>query len=139
MNEPSTPGATLTFLYYFSMTTLIVLLIMSQGMGVSLNSQIPYQIGISLGLVTGLIGTYFNRSVTLTLNTKQPKTLIRQVEQSLAELGFQKTSQVEDYVIYRKSGLSSLFSGKIFLKPTKNSLICIGRSRNIKSLERILG
>ena len=139
MNNPPIPGATITFLYYFSMTTLIVLLVMSQGMGVSLNSQIPYQLGISLGLITGVMGAYFNRSVTLTLKIKNPQTFMKQLESTLATLGFENASQVDDYTIYSRAGFSSLFSGKILVKIEPKSAILIGRSRNIKSLQRILG
>ncbi|MEM8777793.1 MAG: hypothetical protein AAGF26_02745 [Cyanobacteria bacterium P01_G01_bin.49] len=139
MSEPPIPGVTITFLYYFSMTTLIAIFVISQGMGVSLESQFPYQIGILLGLIAGLIGAYVNRSVTLTLTAKNRKTFLPNLEKTLTELGFSQRSQAEDYTIYSKAGLSSLFSGKILLKVEKKSVTLVGRSRNIKSLGQILG
>lgn len=121
-----------TFVYYFVCTTLIVLLVTSQGMGISLESRFPYVIGILVGLVAGAIGAYFNRSVTLaTPFEDNPKTL----QKTLLEMGFEPNGQMTDFTIYSKSPFKSLFAGRVLVKIEKDAVTIISRSSTVKRLQ----
>lgn len=123
-----------TFLYYFVCTALIVLLVLSQGMGMSLDRS-SYVIGMIAGLVTGLVGAYFNSSVTFSTSFKgNANTFERKFQKILSELGFEQNGQMEDFTIYRKS----LFTGRVFVKTEKNTVTIISRASIVKRLEDAL-
>ena len=134
---PQGPGFLVTFLYYFSSTTLIVMFVTSKGIGMSLETGLPYQFGILFGLVAGLLGAYFNRSATISVSFRnKKKTFIKTLEQALSEMGFQKKSQLEEFAVYEKSAIRTLFSGKVLVQIDQNSATIIGRSSNIKRLSQ---
>ncbi|WP_206817250.1 hypothetical protein [Chroococcus sp. FPU101] len=123
-----------TFLYYFVCTALIVLLVISQGMGMSLDRS-SYVIGMIAGLVAGLLGAYFNRSVTFSTSFKgNAKTFQRKFQKTLSELGFEQNGQMEDFTIYRKS----LFAGRVFVKTEKDTVTIMSRSSIVKRLQQEL-
>jgi hypothetical protein len=133
------PNFWVSFLYYFAGTTLIVLLVASQGMGMNLDMALPYQMGTFCGLIAGIIGAYFNRSVTISVTFPNSKTLIRELDKALAQIGFEQKTQLDDYTIYSQSvALRTVFSGKIFVKIENNSAQISGRSRHIKRLKEAL-
>jgi uncharacterized protein YneF (UPF0154 family) len=127
-----------TFLYYFICTTLIVLLTISQGMGISLD-RFSYVIGMLMGLVAGLIGAYFNRSVTFSTPLKgNPKTFKRTFEKTLSDMGFELNGQMEDFTIYCKSPLKTLFAGRVLVKIEKDVVTIMSRSSTVKRLQEKL-
>jgi hypothetical protein len=128
-----------TFLYYFVCTTLIVVLVMSQGMGVSLESHFPYSMGMLTGLIAGAIGAYFNRNVTLSLPvTGDRKTFSKLLEKTFLEMGFTAGEQIEDFTVYCKSPLKTLFAGRILVKVEKDTVTLISRSSTVKRLQEQL-
>ena len=130
------PGFLVTFLYYFSSTTVIVMFVTSKGVGMSLETGLPYQFGILFGLVAGLLGAYFNRSATISVSFRNKKTFIKTLDQVLSEMGFEKKSQLEEFAVYQKSAIRTLFSGKVLVQIDQNSATIIGRSSNIKRLSQ---
>ncbi|PSF33029.1 hypothetical protein C7H19_20740 [Aphanothece hegewaldii CCALA 016] len=123
-----------TFLYYFVCTALIVLLVISQGMEMSLDRS-SYVIGMSAGLVAGLVGAYFNRSVTFSSSFKgNEKNFLKTFQKTLAEMGFEQNGQMEDFTIYTKS----LFAGRVFVKTEKNTVTIVSRSSTVKRLQEEL-
>lgn len=127
-----------TFLYYFVCTTLIGLLVISQGMEISLDRFSMLSCG-SVGLVAGLLGAYFNRSVTLSTPIQgNAKIWMKNVQKTLSEMGFEPNGQIEDFTIYRKSPLKTLFSGRVLVKSEKNEMTIISRSSTVKRLQEVL-
>jgi hypothetical protein len=135
---PRGPNFIVTFLYYFSTTTLIVLLIASQGMGMSLQQQLPYQLGTLCGLVAGIFGSYFNRSQTIFVSFQNQKAFTKKLDEALAKLGFEPKDRLEDMVVYSKNSVQTLFSGKILVKIDQNSATIVGRSSNLKRLQNAI-
>lgn len=131
------PSFLVTFLYYFATTTLIVLLLTSQGMGISLETKVPYQLGTLCGLIAGLIGAYFNRSVTHSITFSDRKAFNEQLEASLTQMGFEQKTQLEDFTVYTKSAFGKTLAGKILVKIEKNSATIIGRSSKIRRLIKV--
>lgn len=134
---PTGPGLRFTFLYYFSTTILIVLLVMSQGLGVSLETKYPYQMGILLGIITGVLGAYFNHHSSIEVEIANNKQFKHNLSQILSEMGFEEMTE-EGMMIYRQSSLKNLFSGQIFVKIEKQEATLSGRSRTLKKLQKRL-
>ncbi len=132
------PGLWSTFCYYFTGMTLITAVVSSNALGLSLATGTPYRLGIVLGLFAGLIGAYFNRTTTLSLEFKNKKAFTATLNEALAEMGFEQQSELDDFVIYQRSALSHLFSGKVLVQIDKNSANISGRSANIERLRQKL-
>ena len=135
---PQGPGFLVTFLYYFSLTTLIGVLVSSQGLGMKLDTAIPYQIGTLLGLVSGLVGAIFNRSATFSIPVADQKVFTQILDRALSELGFEKKTQLEEFTVYEKSAFKTLFSGKVLVKIDQDSATISSRSSNISSLKKMI-
>jgi hypothetical protein len=105
-------------------------------MGMSLESRFPYQLGTLCGLVAGILGAYFNRSATISTTFQNQKAFREQLDEALAQMGFDRQTQLDDFVVYEKSALQTMFSGKILVKIDKNSATIIGRSSNLKRLKQ---
>jgi uncharacterized membrane protein YraQ (UPF0718 family) len=135
---PSGPGFFFTFLYYFSCTSLIVIFVTWQGLGVNLDTALPYQFGSLLGLLAGLWGAYFNRSLSLNTTFSNQKAFLKNLNENLNSLGFQEQEKREELTIYSKSGLSNWFAGQILLQIDEKSATIIGRSSYIRRLRHRL-
>lgn len=127
-----------TFLYYFVGTTLIVALVTSQGLGLELGTRVPLQVGMLIGLVAGLAGAYWNRSIEVCVTFRDRAVFIETLERSLAEMGFEAKSELDEFVVYEKSALSTLFAGRIFLRVEKNRATIAGRASNVRRLQQQL-
>jgi hypothetical protein len=136
------PEAGFTFLYYFSMTIVVVVVAGSQGLNLPVGSVPLYRYGLVLGLLAGGIGTYFNRTTSFEISAPEASALKTQIEQLLTELGFEldadATEQQEDYVVYRRSGLASLFSGKVFIAWRSQTIQIVSRAETLRRLQRSL-
>ncbi|NEP49641.1 MAG: hypothetical protein F6K65_12850 [Moorea sp. SIO3C2] len=132
------PGLLITFLYYFTCTTLITTVFSSQVLRLSLVTGMPYSVGVIFGLIGGLLGTYFNRTVTVSLEFKSKKVFTAALQDTLTEMGFEETSKLDDFVVYQRPALSNLFSGKVFVQIGKGKANIASRSRNIKRISRKL-
>jgi len=131
------PGLLPTFLYYFVATTLIVAIAVSQGTGTSLETGNPYQVGIAFGLVAGLLGTYFNRYVTISVPLKT-KAARRNLSDTLNTMGYVETNQLEGITVYERSALSKFFGGKYLVQIEQDTATISGRSSRIKALQKKL-
>lgn len=125
---PQGPGLLATFLYYFSSTVIIIVFVVSQGMHLSWNAKQPYQLGILVGLIAGLVGAIRNRSLTLSTVFQNRKAFIKTLDETLAQMGFSQKLQLENYWVYKKSSLQTLFSGKVFVQIEHNQATIVGRA-----------
>ncbi len=135
------PGLWPTFLYYFVSATLIAFLAIAQ----SLDSQSatglptnPYVGAILFGLLSGAIGTYFNRNVTLSLPVTNQKVFRQRLTEVLTNSGFQVTGDFQGFTIYQRPKLSAIFSGKLFVQVGKDSATIAGRASKVKALQKLL-
>lgn len=132
------PGAGLTFLYYFAGTALVGTFLATQSLHLSLTSGVPSQLGSMIGLVGGLVGTYFNASKTLELPTKGKKKLLNQITPILTNMGYTQTEAIDSIVVFQRSNLRSLFSGKIYLYVGDKTAIFVSRATHIRALAKQL-
>lgn len=96
------PGWVPTFLYYFVCTTLIVSFVAEQGTE-AIQMGNPYPIGIFCGLVAGSLGAYFNSHITISLPIKNRGAFLAKLNAALTEMGYQETSQLEEFTVYERS------------------------------------
>lgn len=134
----SGPGFAVTFLYYFSTTTLIVTFLVAQETHVNFLAPANFQMGIVTGTLVGLVAAYFNHNITIDIEFKKKRTFINKLNQALSQMGLDEQMQVGDFVVYYKSGLKKFLSGKISIKMEKKSAIIMGRSSQVKQLKRNL-
>jgi len=133
------PGFLPTFLYYFVSTTLIAALVASQGLGMGMGSPTAVRLGLVLGVIAGLAGGYFNRTVTQSFEFQNRQKFLQKLEAALNEMGFAKSAEREDGVlVYQRSALSALLSGKVFVNFEQKSVEVAARAIALKKLSKRL-
>jgi len=132
----SGPGFAATFLYYFATTGVIFTLVAMQGLGLSTTSGLPQQLGIAGGVVAGLIGAYFNRTLTITVPFQNRKKFLATLETALNAMGYQQVTEEDDSRVYQRSNLSKWLSGKIYVQLEKNQATIASRAVHIRQLQK---
>lgn len=94
--------------------------------------------GLLGGIVGGLVGAYFNRTVTMSVPVKQEKAFLKTLNQTLAQLGFELVDQEEEVRIYQRSGLRRFLSGKIYVQIEPSSATIASRATQIRLLKKVL-
>ena len=130
------PGITITFLYYFACTNVIIFFIaFTQSARLGIDESLLYQVGLVVGLLTGILGAKFNRSVTITASYRKSKNFEKTIKKVLNDLGFITDSQLEEFTVYQIPSFKSLFVGKLFLQIEKRSSTIICRASLAKQLK----
>ncbi|NJM66616.1 MAG: hypothetical protein HC851_13620 [Acaryochloris sp. RU_4_1] len=134
-------GIGLTFLYYFSMTAVIVVLMGSCSSHFAFTSPQLHLYGVVAGLIAGLVGVFVNRSVTMDISFEDPDQFRQRLTQKLAELGFEQelddldiednpaTEEETIYLTYLRSGLSGWMAGGIYVIVSDHSAKISSRAR----------
>jgi hypothetical protein len=131
------PGFFPTFLYYFASTSVIFTMAAARALHVGLGSGLPQELGIAGGLLAGLIGGYFNRTVTLSMPVTHQKTFLSKLNDVLSSMGYQKIEELEDQVlVYERSALSKFFSGKVFVQLAAGTATIAGRSIQMNTIRK---
>jgi len=137
---PEGPGVGLTFLYYFSGIALVTTLLAVKTLGVSLDTGIPNQFGLIFGAVGGVLGATFNRSTTLDVPIKSKKVFKRKLQDALTDMGYTEdpNANLEGIQVYRRSAISQIFSGKIYVLINDKQAPISSRPSHIRGLRRKL-
>ncbi len=142
-----TVGFLPTFLYYFTGATLIAAMSSAQAFNLGLTTGEPFRFGIVPGLLAGLAGAYFNRTVSLVIPygtakpnaVANPKTFSAQLNQALTDMGYAQKSELEGgYQVYQRSALRHWLSGSILVQVVEGTATIFGRASNIKRLQKKL-
>jgi hypothetical protein len=115
---PEGPSFGLTFIYYFCGSALVTTLLAVKSLGIGLDTGIPNQYGLVVGIVGGVLGALVNRSTTLTLPVSSQKTFRRELDAALAEMGYteDKDADLLDGIsVYRRPFVRQLLSGRIYV------------------------
>ncbi|MEM9137740.1 MAG: hypothetical protein AAGB01_10380 [Cyanobacteria bacterium P01_F01_bin.42] len=133
------PGFTLTFIYYFGLSALIVAIATARLLHLSIQSALPYQYGIAFALPFGLINALTKKSRTLTVAFKQKGEFAAQLNSALSELNFQPKSDPESedevsYQTFRRGGISGWLAGEIYVAIAAQEAVIAGRSSWIRKL-----
>jgi hypothetical protein len=110
------PGFSATFLYYFASVSLLFTVVTVQGMGIGYETGIPQGVGVVTGLLAGLVGAYFNRTIVKVIPLQGKKKMLATLESTLTQMGYQQVSEAENTKIYERSGFSKWLSGKVFVQ-----------------------
>ena len=136
------PGFASTFLYYFVTTTIIMTAIALRTTGLSLDSGLPQQFGLIVGIVGGLTGGYLNRTTTFSVVSTNPTKLLKSLKQILAEMGYELSEETdlldENISLYQRSGLRAFLSGNVFLQVEEQQVTVAARSISIKRIQSAL-
>ncbi|ELS04715.1 hypothetical protein Xen7305DRAFT_00044510 [Xenococcus sp. PCC 7305] len=131
------PGIFITFLYYFACTNVIIFLIaFTQSSRIGVDESVLYELGLVVGLLTGILGAKFNRSVTITATYKKSKNFEKTIGKVINDLGFTPNSQLEGFTVYQIPSLKSLFVGKLFVQVEKRSATIICRASLAKQIRK---
>jgi hypothetical protein len=133
------PGFLPTFLYYFTGATIIFTLLAVKGLGLSLETGIPAQLGVVSGLIVGGVGTYLNQTTTFSIQFRDRKKFLKELKTSLNELGYEPTSEVDGIQIYERSSVRKLLSGRIYIQLEGNQATIAGRAASMRRLQKALG
>lgn len=115
-------------------------LLASKTLGLDLNTGVPSQLGLLVGGVGGLAGGIINRSRTLTLSCPRQKTFRQELNQVLNEMGYREDTdaRTDDVAVYRRSTLSQLFSGKVYLLIEGKQAHLSSRATQLQAIQRKL-
>ncbi|MEO0456102.1 MAG: hypothetical protein AAF152_05895 [Cyanobacteria bacterium P01_A01_bin.114] len=147
-DSPKGPSAAFTFLYYFASTSLVGTLFASQVLHLSLSTGVPNQLGVLIGLIGGAVGTHFNRSQTLKLPVKGKKELLNRLSPILTDMGYTlvqapetaapETPDSDPSLIYQRSGLRALLSGRVYVTIGPKGATLTSRAVHIRKIQKQL-
>jgi hypothetical protein len=132
------PGFVATFLYYFSSTAVVLAFVTMQSTGLNLATGIPQQVGGLGGLIAGILGAYFNRTICFSVPVEGRKKFLNQLDSTLAGMGYEKISDEEGVQTYQRSAWSQWFSGRIFVQVEDQQATIASRAITVRSLKKVL-
>lgn len=135
---PGGPGAAFTFVYYFSGAALITAFLAAKTLGIGMNTGLTGQLALTIGTISGLLGTFFNRTRTLELTFTNRKTFTRELKGVLAAAGYTLAETTGSLSLYQRSRLGRLFAGDVYVQLRDNSAALVSRATNIRTLKKAL-
>ncbi|MDB9526644.1 hypothetical protein PN498_11635 [Oscillatoria sp. CS-180] len=135
---PTGPGASFTFLYYFSTAALLTALFTARTFGVGLATGLPGQFALVGGAMSGLLGVFMNRTVTVEIPFTKKKPFLRQLESAIADMGYSLDETEGTVSRYRKVRLSRWLAGNIFVQQREQSVMLVSRAANVRTLKKRL-
>lgn len=135
---PTGPGASFTFIYYFSTAAFITALFTVKLFGVGLTTGLPGQFALIGGAVGGTLGVLFNRSRTLEVPFQSAKKFRQQLNNVLTDMGYAMQARDGQTLRYQKPNAARFFAGDIFVYEREKSVIIVSRASNIRTLTRRL-
>jgi hypothetical protein len=133
------PGFLPTFLYYFTGTTVIFTFLAAKGLGLSLATGIPEQLGVLGGLVAGGLGAYINQTTSFSVQFRDRKKFLKELASALGELGYEQTAEEDGVRIYERSTARKFFSGKVYVQLEGNSATIASRASTVRQLRNAVG
>ena len=135
---PIGPGASFTFLYYFSTAAVITALFTARTLGVGIVTPLPTEFALAGGALGGALGVLFNRSSTLTIPVTSPKKFRQEVTRVLSGMGYSLHATEGSVSRYQKANASRFFAGDIYVQPRPDATVFVSRASNIRTLKRRL-
>jgi hypothetical protein len=124
-----------TFLYYFATTAIVITAVVSQATGLQIATGIPQQIGALGGVLTGLVGVYFNRSVCIVVPFSEEKKFLVELETLLTAMGYQLQAEGDGVRVYARSGIKQWLSGRVFVKFEGKEATIASRAVHMRQIE----
>lgn len=128
------PGFTATFLYYFVTTAVIVTFVSAKALNLGVGTGLPQQTGLLAGLIAGLLGAYFNRTVTQSIAIQNKKTFLKELNTTLSQLGYEQSAQDGDVLVYERPNLAKFLAGKVYVQLDGNQATIATRAAQLKQI-----
>ncbi|HEY9890005.1 MAG TPA: hypothetical protein V6D02_16485 [Candidatus Obscuribacterales bacterium] len=135
---PVGPGASFTFLYYFSTAAIITGLCAAKALGIGLTTGLTGEIALLGGGLGGGLGVLFNRSVTLTVPIVSKKKFQQQLDAVLTGMGYSLGATEGTIARYQKAKASRFFAGDIYVQQRDRTAVFISRASTIRTLKQRL-
>ncbi|MGB3496015.1 MAG: hypothetical protein WBA57_25020 [Elainellaceae cyanobacterium] len=133
------PGFVSTFLYYFVCTSFATSFVAAKVLNLGFSTGFPQQIGLLLGLFAGLMGGYFNRTTSFSIAFSERQKFLDLLEETLQDMGYSQSREDDDGVlVYERSPIRKLFSGKMFVKLESGEATIASRFIHTSSIRRRL-
>ncbi|MFZ4674424.1 MAG: hypothetical protein ACOYM4_01790 [Nodosilinea sp.] len=134
------PSFGFTFLYYFCGTALVTTLLAVKTLGLGLDTGLPSQYGLLFGAVGGLMGALANRSTTLELPVSSRKTFKRELDATLAKMGYTENTAagLDGVLVYQRPFIRQLFSGRIYVLMDEKQAHISSRVLHIRDIKKRL-
>ncbi|MEN9234538.1 MAG: hypothetical protein Q6J74_10650 [Gloeomargarita sp. DG02_1_bins_92] len=135
---PSGPDGWITFLYYFGLTSLIAIVPMARFWHLDFGQPASYQYALIPGILGGVWGAYWHRSITLEFTGKKPPEMLPKLEQKLKEMGLTKRQDEGAVHIYAPPAFPALWMGKVRVWVQARSIKIVGRAVHMRELQKWL-
>ncbi len=135
---PTGPGFALTFLYYFSGSALVAMVLAVKSSPYGLSTGVPGQLALIVGAVGGFLGGFFNHTMMLEVPFTNRKAFVKSLEAVLTPLGYELAEEVDKVQVYRRSSLRQLFSGSIYVEIQQQRAVLSSRAMTIRVLRKRL-
>ncbi len=139
------PNFALTFLYYFSLTTLIGILASVQLLDLTFKAALPYQLGLILALPIALFSALTKQTKQIEFSYKSPSQFRTTLNETLAALGFAERGEADfdsesqlTFVTYERSGIAGLYTGKVYVAIAQKKAVISSRAGFINKLQKQL-
>jgi len=87
------------------------------------------------GALAGLVGVYFNRSVSIVAPFSEKKKFLVELEALLTTMGYQLQAEGESMQVYARSGLRHWLSGRVFVKFAGQEATIASRAVHMRKIE----
>ncbi|MDA0864878.1 MAG: hypothetical protein O2890_00320 [Cyanobacteria bacterium] len=134
---PTGPGFALTGLYYFSGSALVSMLLAAKTFGIGM-SGVSGELALAVGAVGGLLGGFYNHTMTMEVPFTNRKTFLRSLEPTLGEMGYALATESDGVRVYQRDTIRQLFSGKIYLQCQDGVATLASRAIHIRTLQKRL-
>jgi hypothetical protein len=132
---PTGPGFALTSLYYFSGSVLVALVLATKTFGIGVTG-VSGELALAVGAVGGLLGGFYNHTMTMEVPFTNRKTFLRSLEATLEELGYTLATESDGVRVYQRNTIRQLFSGKIYLQCQDGVATLASRAIHIRTLQK---
>jgi hypothetical protein len=129
------PSFLSTFIYYFATTAIVLTAVVSRATGLQIATGLPQQIGALGGALAGLVGVYFNRSVSIVAPFSEEKKFLVELETLLTAMGYQLQAEGDGMRVYARSGISKWLSGRVFVKLEGQAATIASRAVHMRKIE----
>lgn len=131
------PGVLPTFLYYFTATAVIVGFVTIRGMHFGLETGVPQIVGTIAGLIAGGLGTYFNRTIQVSVPVQSKKKFLNQLESTLNQMGYEKTAEEEEILTFERSA-GTLSPSRIYVQIEGETATIASRARIVRQVQQAI-
>ncbi len=140
------PGAVQTFLYYFSVMTLIAAMVGAVALHQRPSSPGLFTAALTMGLLAGTLGALFNRTVRLTVAYDNQRKFTTKLNSVLTDLGFEldheamaaQPDRPQNAFIYHRPAPAKWFAGRVYVVFHPQSVTLASRAANMQKLQRRL-